>query len=52
MRKHDVPAIASKAPQLLQKLIQNEHVRSTLSGREAFEALIPLVKEEKASRGS
>jgi len=53
LRQHSEPAIATKAPKLLQQLIQNAHVRSTLASLAAFEALIPLVKEEnKVSRSN
>ncbi len=39
--------IATKAPQLLHQLVQDKHVRPLLASKDAFEALIPIVKEEK-----
>jgi hypothetical protein len=39
--------IATKAPQLLYKLVQDKNVRPKLASKDAFEALIPIVKEEK-----
>ena len=53
LRQHCEPAIADKAPKLLQQLIQNAHVRSTLASLAAFQALIPIVKgENKASQSN
>ena len=49
LRVSTTPAIATKAPQLLHQLIQDKHVRSLLASKDAFEALIPIVKEEKDS---
>lgn len=39
--------ISTKAPQLLYQLVQDKHVRPLLASKDAFEALIPVVKEEK-----
>jgi hypothetical protein len=47
LRLSTCDVIAYKAPQLLYQLIQDKHVRPLLASKDAFEALIPIVREEK-----
>ena len=47
LRLSTCDVIAYKAPQLLNQLIQDKHVRPLLASKDAFEALIPIVREEK-----
>lgn len=48
LREHDAQVIATKAPQILHQLVHGgQYVRPLLASKEAFEALIPVVKQEK-----
>lgn len=46
LRTSPTTDIATKAPQLLYQLVKDNHARSSLAGKPAFEALIPIIKEE------
>lgn len=50
LRLSSTAAIATKAPQLLNQLVQDKNVRANLAERTAFEALIPIVKEEMETK--